>query len=199
MINIVKNGAVIASEKKVGSSLIDESTVEKVSLVCPGVGMVYSGMGPDARVLLSKSRKIAQEYFQTYREYPSVKQLVKSVATVMQEFTQSGGVRPFGVSLLVVGGEEDGPGLYQVDPSGSYWAWKASSIGKGSKNAKSFLEKRYNEEMGIEDAIHMAILTMKEGFEGIMDEKNIEIGVYSKGKFEKLTTSAIKDYLDNLM
>jgi 20S proteasome alpha/beta subunit len=32
--------------------------------------------------------------------------------------------------------------LYQVDPSGSYWAWKASAIGKNMVNAKTFLEKR---------------------------------------------------------
>jgi hypothetical protein len=53
------------------------------------------------------------------------------------------GVRPFGVSLLIAGYDEvDGPTLYQVDPSGSYWAWKASAIGKNMINAKTFLEKR---------------------------------------------------------
>jgi hypothetical protein len=43
---------------------------------------------------------------------------------------ESGGVRPFGVSLLMAGYDENGPQLYQVDPSGSYFAWKASAIGK---------------------------------------------------------------------
>ena len=52
------------------------------------------------------------------------------------------GVRPFGVSLMIVGYDETGPSLYQVDPSGSYWAWKASAIGKNMINAKTFLEKR---------------------------------------------------------
>ena len=33
---------------------------------------------------------------------------------MMQEFTQSGGVRPFGVSLLVIGSDDKGPMLYQV-------------------------------------------------------------------------------------
>ena len=61
----------------------------------------------------------------------------------MQEFTQSGGVRPFGVSLLISGYDELGPHLYQVDPSGSYWAWKASAIGKNMVNANTFLEKRF--------------------------------------------------------
>lgn len=53
------------------------------------------------------------------------------------------GVRPYGVSLLVAGWDRHrGPSLYQVDPSGSFWAWKASAIGKNMINAKTFLEKR---------------------------------------------------------
>ncbi len=44
-------------------------------------------------------------------------------------------------------------------------------------NAKTFLEKRYNDEMELEDAIHTAILTLKEGFEGQISETNIEIGI----------------------
>ena len=75
-----------------------------------------------------------------------------------------GGVRPFGVSLLVAGYDENGPQLYQVDPSGSYWAWKASATGKNSINAKTLLEKRYNNnpDMELEDAIHNAIIILKE-------------------------------------
>ena len=52
----------------------------------------------------------------------------------MQEYTQSGGVRPFGVSLLVAGMDGDGvPRLFQVDPSGAYFGWKATAIGKVGK------------------------------------------------------------------
>ena len=56
--------------------------------------MVYSGMGPDFRVLVAKARKSAQAYWKVYGEYPSVKVLVQEVATVMQEATQSGSVQP---------------------------------------------------------------------------------------------------------
>lgn len=53
------------------------------------------------------------------------------------------GVRPFGVSLLIAGFDKvTGPALYQVDPSGSFFAWKATAIGKDMINAKTFLEKR---------------------------------------------------------
>ncbi|CAL5390723.1 unnamed protein product [Camellia sinensis] len=61
----------------------------------------------------------------------------------------SGGVRPFGVSLLVAGFDDKGPQLYQVDPSGSYFSWKASAMGKNVSDAKTFLEKRSIFETGI--------------------------------------------------
>jgi 20S proteasome subunit alpha 2 len=88
------------------------------------------------------------------------------------------------------------PSLFQVDPSGSYWAWKASAIGKNSTNAKTFLEKRYNKDMELEDAINTAILTLKEGFEGAITEENIEIAVIGTDKkFRVLSEQEVRDYV----
>ena len=85
-----KNGVVIATEKKLPSALIDEDTVQKISLLTPHIGAVYSGMGPDARVLVRKARKQAQAYYRQYHESEPAAQLVRETAAVMQEFTQSG-------------------------------------------------------------------------------------------------------------
>jgi 20S proteasome subunit alpha 2 len=85
-----KNGVVIATEKKLPSALIDEATVAKISLLTPQVGCVYSGMGPDARVLVRKARKQAQAYYRSFHESVPAQQLVRETAAVMQEFTQSG-------------------------------------------------------------------------------------------------------------
>jgi len=155
-----KNGVVLCTEKKL-PSLMDATSIEKINLITANIGVVYSGMGPDSRVLIRKGRKKAQKYFRTYHDPIPTAQLVRELASVMQEFTQSGGVRPFGCSLLIAGYEESGPQLYQVDPSGSYFAWKATAVGKNQNNAKTFLEKRYNDDMEIEDAINTAILTLK--------------------------------------
>lgn len=114
----------------------------------------------------------------------------------LQEYTQSGGVRPFGVSLLVAGHDaQEGPKLYQVDPSGSFWAWKASALGKNGVNARAFLEKRYREQDDVEDAIQLAILTLKEGFDGEMTAENLEIGIATKDGFRRLTTAELTEYL----
>lgn len=131
-----KNGVVIATEKKLPTCLIDETSMQKVVMLTENIAVVYSGMGPDFRVLCRKGRKAAQQYFRVYREIIPVSMLTRELAAVMQEFTQRGGVRPFGISLLLAGFDHNGPQLYQIDPSGSYFAWKASAIGKHMVNAK---------------------------------------------------------------
>jgi len=207
------NGIVLATEKKSSSPLIDPPSLSKISLITPNIGMVYSGMGPDYRVLVDKARKVSHTgYKRIYNEYPPTRILVQDVARVMQEATQSGGVRPYGVSLLIAGwddgvepetkeaakGETDaekqlaeaegggkrktggiqkgGPSLYQVDPSGSYFPWKATAIGKSATSAKTFLEKRYKDDLELEDAVHIALLTLKETIEGEMNGETVEIG-----------------------
>ena len=244
------NGIVLATEKKSSSPLIDSASSSKVSLITPNIGMVYSGMGPDYRVLVDKARKVSHtEYKRIYNEYPPTRILVQDVARVMQEATQSGGVRPYGVSLLVAGwddgvlpeqaeaeveGEQEvgtseekkkvsgktggilkgGPSLYQVDPSGSYFPWKATAIGKSATSAKTFLEKRYTDGLELEDAIHIALLTLKETIEGEMNGDTVEIGIVGPPeerllgvegvegavgpRFRKLSPSEVEDYLTNL-
>lgn len=194
------NGVVIATETKVPSPLVDPETQEKISFLSSNIGTAYSGMGPDFKLLSTRARKEAQQYYLTYKEAIPVAQLVHETASVAQEFTQAGGVRPFGCSLLIAGYDDNGPQLYQVDPSGAYWAWKASAIGKNSQNAKTFLEKRYSEELEVDDAIHTAILTLKEGFEGAIDEDNIEIGVVGEDrKFRILSKAELKDYIQEVL
>lgn len=178
--------------------------------------MVYSGMGPDFRVLVDSARRSSHtNYKRIYNEYPPTKILVQEVAKTVQEATQSAGVRPYGVSLLVAGHDEsNGYELYQVDPSGSYFPWKATAIGKGSASAKTFLEKRWNKELELEDAIHIALLTLKETIEGEMNGNTVEISVVGSPadhmlgyqgdtdvegpRFRKLTAQEIDDRLDAL-
>lgn len=73
------------------------------------------------------------------------------------------------------------------------------------------LSFRYNDDISLEDAIHTALLTLKEGFEGQISEKTIEIGIATtptspdqmeakSGErlpptFRKLTEAEIRDYL----
>ncbi|GMM30680.1 proteasome core particle subunit alpha 2 [Martiniozyma asiatica (nom. inval.)] len=167
------NGVVLATEKR-SKSILTESTNSKIGKIGPDCGMTYAGMGPDFRVLVEKARKQAHsDYLMVYGQHPPAKVAVAQIARVMQEATQSPGVRPFGVSLLVAGHDC----LYQVDPSGAFFPWKATAVGKNASAAKTFLEKRWNEELELEDAIHMALLALKECSEGELSGESVELCV----------------------
>ncbi|KOB59920.1 hypothetical protein PFHG_01683 [Plasmodium falciparum HB3] len=152
-----KNGVIIATEKKSPNELIEENSIFKIQQISEHIGIVYAGMPGDFRVLLKRARKEAIRYSLQYGSEILVKELVKIIASIVQEFTQTG---------------------------------------KDYQNNMSFLEKRYNKDIEIEDAIHTAILTLKESYEGVLNEKNIEIGVaYDNKPFKILTQNEIKDYL----
>lgn len=169
------NGVVLATEKR-SKSPLTEDTSSKMGQIGPDCGMTYAGMGPDFRILVDKTRKTAHsDYLRIYNEHPPAKVVVGQVARVMQEATQSPGVRPYGVSLLVAGHDC----LYQVDPSGSYFPWKATAIGKSSAAAKTFLEKRWNAELDLDDAVHMALLALKECCEGELTGSSVELSIVS--------------------
>ncbi|KAA6347470.1 MAG: putative 20S proteasome alpha subunit B [Streblomastix strix] len=110
-----------------------------------------------------------------------------------------------GCSLLVAGynAKDKKSDLYQIDPSGAFWAWKASGIGKDAGNTKSFLEKRFQADMELDDAIHTAILTIKEGYDGVLTEHGVDVAIVGGGSkegdpqipFHLLTHEEIKLYM----
>ena len=110
------------------------------------------------------------------------------------------GVRPFGVSLLIAGWDtiKKRPLLFQSDPSGAFFAWKATALGKNDINAKTFLEKRFNEGLELDDGIHTALLTLRESFDVGMTDENVEIAVCTDSGFRRLTRQQIKDHLSAL-
>ena len=57
----------------------------------------------------------------------------------------------------------------------------------------------YSEDLDLEDALHVAILSLKEGFEGLMTATNIEIGVTHEGRFHIMTVEQITEYLNNII
>jgi 20S proteasome subunit alpha 2 len=117
-----KDGIILACEKNLSSILIDETSFQKINNVSKYIGSTYSGLGPDYRVLLKSARKEFQKYKMTFiDDLMPIHSISREVANICQEYTQSGGVRPFGVSVLLAGSDRDGNHLYQVDPSGAYY------------------------------------------------------------------------------
>lgn len=122
------------------------------------------GLTADARILIDKARTECQSHRLTVEDPVTVDYITRHIGGIQQRYTQSGGVRPFGISTLIIGFDqnESRPRLYQTEPSGIYSAWKANAIGRSSKTVREFLEKNHKEDMDKEATIKLAIKSLLE-------------------------------------
>ncbi len=183
-------GVVLAASRTIQKLLVPES-VEKISKIDEHIGIASCGILADSRVLIDYSRVKAQINRITYSEPIEVGTLVKDICDRKQRFTQVGGIRPFGVSLLVAGANE-GPHLFETDPSGTLREWKGHAVGRGSKDAKKVLIDEYKDGMPKDKAIELALTALKAG-EKKLSLKGVEIGLIENGKFRLLDRNEVKE------
>ena len=176
----------MAVEKKAVAKLQVSQTVRKIARIDEHICLAFAGLTADARVLINRARLEAQSNRLTLDEPASVEYMTKYIAGVQQKYTQSGGVRPFGISALIVGFDPEGkPALYQTDPSGTYSAWKANAIGRNSKTVREFLEKNFAETSG-RDTLKLAVRALTEVVEG--SAANLELAIVEKGAAPRFLT-----------
>jgi len=155
------DGVVLAAEKRSIHKLLDDVfTSEKIYNLDDNIACSVAGITSDANVLVTDLQRIAQRYKLNYQESIPVEQLVINLCDIKQAYTQYGGLRPFGISVLYMGWDEHyGFQLYMSDPSGNYGGWKATCIGNNSQAAMSMLKQEYkdDEEINLNGALKLAI------------------------------------------
>lgn len=162
---LATDGVVLVAEKKITSKLLDAKAVgvkhEKMYQLDHHIACAVAGITSDANILINSCRQSAQQYLYTYQNPMPVEQLVKAVSDKKHAYTQFGGQRPFGISMLYMGWDKDfGYQLFQSDPSGNYGGWKASAIGANHQTATNLLKQDYKEEMSLEEATELGLKTM---------------------------------------
>jgi len=140
------------------------------------------------RANLGSTRVECQSFRLTMEDPVSVAYITRYMAGIQQKYTQSGGMRPFGISTLVCGYDRHGLHLYHTDPSGTFYAWKANAIGKNSKTVREYLEKNYNDEVAKdeEECKKLAVKSLLEVVES--GGRNIEVSTMKPGQPLKLWT-----------
>jgi proteasome alpha subunit len=183
---VCKDGALLVTDKRIVDKLIVADAVEKIWQVDDHIAITAAGILSDARILVERAQVKAQENKVIYDSPIDVLTIVRDIANLKQMCTQSGGLRPFGVSLLIAGVDEDGMKLFETDPTGIYFQYKATAIGEGEIEVKAILTKEYKETMSVEDGLRLAISALKkvvtDGFEAdridavyiTLDKKNFE-------------------------
>jgi proteasome alpha subunit len=191
-----KDGVVLIIDKRISSHLVEPGSIEKIFQIDAHIGCATSGLVADARALVDRARVDAQINKITYGEKIPVKTLVKYICDFKQIYTQYGGVRPFGVVLLIAGVDETRPCLFATDPSGSFMEYKAGSEGTGRSEAMAYFERNYRENMTLEEAIEMGIKAIYKGSKKKLNPDTIEIAVVGiTEKFRRLSLDESKEYV----
>jgi proteasome alpha subunit len=154
---LFKDGVALITDKRIVDKLIIAESVEKIFLIDDHIMASPSGILSDARVLIERAQLYAQQNRLTYESGIEVLNVVKDICNLKQICTQSGGLRPFGVSLLVAGIDRKGPSLFVTDPTGIYFQYKAAVIGEGENDIEEVLNKEYKQNFSKEDAIKLAM------------------------------------------
>ncbi|GMM34655.1 proteasome core particle subunit alpha 4 [Saccharomycopsis crataegensis] len=194
-----KGCVVLGCERRSTLKLQDpRTTPSKICKIDDHVLLSFAGLNADSRILIDKARVEAQSHKLNLEDSVSIDYITRYIAGVQQKYTQSGGVRPFGLSTLIAGFDTNDtvPKLYQTEPSGVFSSWKANSIGKNSKTVREFLEKNYVENMTEEETITLAVKSLLEVVQ--TGAKNIEISVMTPTSIKRMTNEEIKVYVDKI-
>ncbi len=187
-----KEGVLLLADRRTLDKLMVVGSVEKVFQIDDHIASAAAGIVSDGRILIEKAQLLAQQHRVTYDSPIDIYSLVKEICNVKQTYTQYGGARPFGVSLLIIGVDSK-PRLFLTDPTGIQWEYKATAIGESEDELKEILSRAYKENMSLDDATNLALNSLK-----TVLSKNFSLdrldGGYIRIKDKKFTRIS-KDYL----
>ena len=195
---VCKDGVILVTDKRIIDTLIVPGATEKIFQVDDHIATTAAGILSDARVLIERSQLKAQQHRVTYDSPIDVLTIVKDICDLKQITTQSAGLRPFGVSLLIAGVDEDGEArLFLTDPTGIYFQYKATAIGEGETEVIEMLHKNFKEEMSMEDGLKLAIKALLKVVGEKFDADRLDIITISKDKkkYKKLPKAEIEKML----
>jgi proteasome alpha subunit len=190
---VYDSGVVIVSDRRQRDRLVVESSANKIHEIDKHIICVSAGISSDARVLIERARMIAQQHRVTYDSAATTEAVVREIADVKQQFTQYGGARPFGVSMMFAGinGEEV---LYTTDITGNYLKYYANAIGENDETIKVLLREKYVKGLSKKKAIALTLEIFKEIQRDNYSIDNFDAGILEEGKITKISGKKLEDF-----
>ena len=192
---VCSDGVFIIADKRIEDKLIVKKSTNKIYEIDAHIITSVAGIIADARVLIEKAQVLSQQHRITYDSPIEPELVIKDISNIKQQFTQYGGARPFGVSLMVAGLNGDKLELYTSDITGNYLSYNAHAIGEDDEKIKNKLRERYKEDLTLKQGVKLALKIFEEIQEKKFNIEKFEL-VYipkDKGKLERLEGEEIKE------
>ena len=191
---VCSDGILLVADKRVVDSLVVPESVEKIWQIDEHIGAAASGILSDARVLIDRAQLRAQQNRVTYDSEIDTLTIVKDMCDLKQICTQSGGLRPFGVSILVAGIDDYTPKLFETDPIGIFFQYRATAIGEGEVEVEEILHNEYKPTLTIEDGLKLSLKALKKVLGENFNVERIDAAYISttEKKFKRLMKQKIE-------
>ena len=191
---VCSDGVLLAADKRVVDSLVVPESVEKIWQIDEHIGATASGILSDARVLIDRAQLRAQQNRVTYDSEIDTSTIVKEMCDLKQVCTQSGGLRPFGVSVLVAGIDNSTPKLFETDPIGIFFQYKATAIGEGEIEVEEILHSEYKPDLTIEEGLRLALKALKKVLNENFNIERIDAAyiTIAEKKFKRVTKAKLE-------
>jgi len=192
------DGVVLLADKRSHSPLMEPASIEKLHKADDHIGIASAGHVADARQLIDFSRQQAQVNRLRYGEPMGVETLTKTVTDYIQRYTQIGGARPFGVALVVGGIENGEPRLFETDPSGTPYEWKALAIGANRADIRTYLEERYDEELTLEEGVELALGALSDATDELLEPDGLGLATIDvdTARYHQYTVDEVESTLE---
>ncbi|MBS3074277.1 archaeal proteasome endopeptidase complex subunit alpha [Candidatus Pacearchaeota archaeon] len=193
---VCSDGVLIIAHRRAKDNLVVEESANKIYEVDRHVFAAAAGILSDARVLIEDAQLLAQQNRVTYDSEISVESVIKEIANMKQRFTQYGGVRPFGVAVMIAGVSGNKPQLYLSDVTGNYFSYKAAAIGQNDDKIRDILKQEYKENMAIKDGVKLALKVFKRVLEKDYNISQFDIGYIKteEKKLKRINQEELKKY-----
>jgi len=190
----------LAAQIKIPSKLMDADSIDKLFQIDDHIGVAISGLHADSRMLINYARVQAQSFRLTYDEPVRLNMLVKTLADIKQQYTQFGGIRPFGCALFFISIDASGPQIYTTSPSGIYRSFKSYALGSGEATAREYLTENYKKDLSFENLIKLTLNALKESIDEEATKENIRMAYIKSddNKFHMASKDEIEKFLAEL-
>lgn len=194
----------MVTQKKVPDKLLDPSTVTNMHKITPTIGCVTTGLPADARAQVQRARQEAADFEYKYGYPMSAGGLSSRMASLAQVKTQFAGTRPFGVTLMFCGidDEDNEPVLYKSDPAGYKVGYIATCTGQKEQEGINYLEKklRNKPKLNFDETVQLALLALQTVIGNEFKPSDVEVGVVHADhpKFRVLDEDEIDFHLNAL-
>lgn len=194
---VCSDGIFILADKRIKDKLVVQASANKIYEVDSHIIASVAGVVSDARVLIERAQVLAQQHRITYDSPIEPELVVKEISNIKQQFTQYGGARPFGASLMVAGIKNKKPELYTSNITGNYFSYIANAIGEDDEKIKEKLREKYKPELNIQKGVKIALEIFKEVQGKNFDLDRFEL-VYIKNEEGQLKR-AVKEEFDEFI